>query len=145
MTDTSPDAAEPTLLPCPHCGAPANLEEYGYGAWEAICSAGCGAGTLHPRDKAIAMWNRRATPPGLEAVRAAALDEAAFAADQLIPGHDYGFGKDDLWTAYVQSRRDAVTAIKALPRGGDRDQTGRTQAGKTFGVTYRGAGSQDAQ
>lgn len=48
---------------------------------------------------------------------------AEHAADRLIEGRNYGFGKDQEWTAYVQSRRDAVTAIRALPPQAGPDPT----------------------
>lgn len=50
-------------------------------------------------------------------VRREAFEAAANAADRLIPGRDYGQGGGDRWTAYVQSRRDAVAAIRALAAG----------------------------
>lgn len=46
-----------------------------------------------------------------EQVRAEALREAVNAADQLPERRPMG---SDRWTAYVQSRRDAVAAIRAL-------------------------------
>ena len=47
-------------------------------------------------------------------VRREAFEAAANAADRLIPGRNYGMGDGDRWTAYVQSRRDAVAAIRSL-------------------------------
>jgi len=47
-------------------------------------------------------------------VRREAFAAAANAAERLIPGSDYGMGDGDRWTAYVQSRRDAVAAIRSV-------------------------------
>lgn len=50
----------------------------------------------------------------LRAAMREALEEATNAEDQLVAGKNCGLGSNGRWTAYVQGRRDATLAIRAL-------------------------------
>lgn len=62
---------EPELLPCPFCGARAEVEyNNGMAWWEAVCEgATCHAGIIGEvtAADAIAAWNRRTPTPESEA------------------------------------------------------------------------------
>lgn len=115
MTDTKP---EPALLPCPHCGARAVMQEHPRFRCFCVTCTECFCRTheaLTNEGKTLVAdaWNRRAVAPEVEALAKAARTLADAIVDTELHGEDHHDDGCDICVAISELR-----AALALCEGG---------------------------